>query len=35
MRKKRYICIYITYKTKNETSIIYSNRSAFSTAVVI
>lgn len=34
MRKKRYICIYITYKTKNEIS-IYSNRSAFSTAVVI
>lgn len=34
MRKKRYICIYITYKTKNEIS-IYSNRIAFSTAVVI
>ncbi|GEM_PF-4804866 len=34
MRKKRYICIYITYKTKNEIS-IYSSRIAFSTAVVI
>ncbi len=34
MRKKRYICIYITYKTKNEIS-IYSSLIAFSTAVVI